>query len=164
MGSLDWFAARAIPRTETPVLLRLEDYRQTEDTNCGDIGIDVYLAYRGIPRKRGTRLSNPVQGLAPDTIAAVLRLHGLVVGSQPILTGVAGLKHLVEHDFPILCPVNLYGGHWVTVFGVGRKVVHFHCPADGFIRTPIAEWLSVWHDTSAEPGHRFERWGICAGR
>lgn len=145
-----------------PALLHIPDVRQRSDYGCGDAAVDAALGALGLARKRGTRLSNPEQGMAPDTLAAVLRAAGCVVLAGPVVSGVAGLAHFAGAGCPVLCPVADHGGHWVVVRGVARGRVHYQCPLDGPGSRRVAEWLSAWHDSTSEGGHRFARWGVVA--
>jgi hypothetical protein len=146
-----------------PSLIEIPDVRQRSDYGCGDAAVDAALGALGISRKRGTRLSNPVQGIAPDTVAAVLRAAGCVVLAGPMPGTVGDLKHFTASGCPVLCPVANHGGHWVVVRGVQRGRVYYHCPLDGPLSRPGGEWLAHWHDTSAEGGHAFACWGVVVG-
>lgn len=145
------------------VLLEIPDVRQGDAHSCGDAAIDAALAALGVARKRGTRLANPEQGMAPDTLAAVLRAAGCTVLAGPMPGGVADLKHFAAAGCPVLCPIADFGGHWVVVRGVARGRVHYHCPTSGPRSRPVAEWLTLWHDSTSEGGHQFARWGVVAG-
>lgn len=140
------------------MLLDLPDRRQSADYDCGAAAVAAACLFLG--RRPPARLANPVQGMAPDTVEAALRLAGL-----PVLSGtmtVDDLRHLTRAGRPVLCPVSLHGGHWVAVRGVERGRVHFHCPLDGRLALPAAEWVAAWRDTS-RAGHEFDRFGIAAG-
>lgn len=144
-------------------MLSIPDVRQREDYSCGDAAIDAALAALGLRRKPGTRLANAIQGTAPDTVAAALRACGARVSAGEVLTGIEGLRHYGAAGLPVLCPVALYGGHWVCVRGVCRGRVHFHCPLIGADSRRAADWLSIWTDRASETGHEFTHWGIvCA--
>lgn len=138
------------------------DVRQVSDSSCGDAAVSAYLGALGLARRRGTNLSNPVQGLSPDTLAAVLRAHGLTVRSAPLVAGVDELRLFVRCGLPVLCPISERGGHWIVVNNVTPKRVHFHCPVAGPDSRTVAEWLAVWQDETVEGGHRYDRWGIVA--
>jgi hypothetical protein len=161
---VNWFEARGIRRVEEVAeMIEVPDIRQREDYGCGDAAIDSALGSLGLRRKPGTRIANPVQGVAPDTVAAVLRASGARVQAGEVLTGVEGLRHFTAAGLPVLCPVALYGGHWVCVRGVYRGRVHFHCPLVGPDSRRAADWLALWTDRASETGHGFDRWGIvCA--
>lgn len=141
-------------------LLDVPDVRQGDAHSCGDAAVDAALATLGVKRPRGTRLANPVHGTAPDTVAAVLRAAGCVVLAGPMPGGTADLKHFAGAGCPVLCPIADHGGHWVVVRGVSRGRVHYHCPVDGALSRPLAEWAARWFDSAAESGHQFERWGV----
>lgn len=141
-------------------LLEVPDVRQRTDYGCGDAAVDAALGALGIARKRGTRLSNPEQGMGPDTVAAVLRAAGVSVLAGPLLTGVEGLRHFAGAGCPVLCPVADHGGHWVVVRGVQRGRVYYQCPLSGPTSKGAAAWCAEWRDSAAESGHRFDRWAI----
>jgi hypothetical protein len=64
------------------------------------------------------RYANPVQGMAPDTLAAVLRSLGLRVLAGQMVGGIADLQHFTRLGCPVACPITeSAGGHWVVVAG-----------------------------------------------
>lgn len=156
-----WCAARGLPRCEDDaVILSLPDVRQERDDNCGTAAAEVVRRFYGI-RERAADLANPIQGTAPDTLAAVLRSLGLNVLAGQMLGGVADLQHFTRLGYPVVCCVTLNGaGHWVVVAGVARGRVHFHDPLAGPRKLPLSEWLDCWRDTSAETAQPFRSWGI----
>lgn len=159
---MDWFTQRGIPRAEgDTVLLAIPDIRQAKPHECGAAAVEAVAAFHRVKRVDIAPLANPVQGMGPDTAAAILRALGLRV-----LTGsmnVEDLRHLTRTGRPVLCPVAQFGGHWVVVRGVERGGVHFHCPIEGPSRLAAADWLAGWRDVS-ESGQAFHRWGIASFR
>lgn len=145
-------------------MIEVPDIRQNGDYDCGDAAIDAALGAIGAKRPRGTRLANPVQGMGADTVAAILRGCGLKVWAGPVLTGIEGLRHLTRAGLPVLCCISERGGHWVVVRGVSRGRVYFQDPAAGPTSRPVGAWLGVWHDSEAESGHHYDRWGIAVAR
>jgi ABC-type bacteriocin/lantibiotic exporter with double-glycine peptidase domain len=156
---MDWFARRGIRRTDEEVmLLDTPDIRQDADHDCGVAAASCALRHDG--REVGSNVSNPVQGASPDTVEAMLRRAGAAVTSGEML--VEDLKHYTKTGRPVLCPVSLYGGHWVTVRGVERGKVHYQCPVNGREAVPLARWLEVWRDQTTR-GTPYVCWGIAVG-
>src|SRR5262245_40981761 len=121
-----WRVERGLPACgDDSPMVEVPDIRQHEDYSCGDAAIDAALGALGVRRARGTKLANEVQGMAPDTVAAILRASGVSVLAGPMVTGVDGLKHYTANGLPVLCPIADYGGHWVVVRGVQRGRVYF---------------------------------------
>lgn len=144
------------------MLLDIPDVRQAHDYDCGAAVIDAVSIY--FARRRGTlfELANPVQGMAPDTVEAVLRSVGFSVLSGTMTP--EDLKHFCNTGRPVLCPVSTHGGHWVVVRGViGLGLVFIHCPIDGRLQLSADEWAGVWRDVSRS-GQLFERWGIAVSK
>lgn len=159
---MDWHTIRRIPRTDGAlVLLDIPDIRQREDWDCGAAAVEAVLRYHRVWRARDRDLTNPVQGMDPGTVAAVLRSNGMTLLDGTMT--VEDLRHLTRTNRPVLCPVNLYGGHWVVCRGVEYGGVHFHCPTQGRLRLPVSRWVEEW-TSSSESGHAFDRWGICPSR
>lgn len=158
-----WRVERGLPVCEdADVILALPDVRQTDDHACGSACAEVVRRFFGL-KARAPDLANPVQGLAPDTLAAVLRSLGLRVLAGQMLGGVADLQHFTKLGCPVVCPVTARaGGHWVVVAGVARRKVYYHDPTHGPRSVPLADWLDGWRDTSAESLQAFDRWGIVA--
>ena len=141
-------------------LLDVPDTRQRGDYDCGAACVDAVAAFFG-KRKRGpAALANPIQGMSPDTVEAVLRSLGFGILSGAMT--VADLGHLTATGRPVLCPVADHGGHWLVVRGVARDKVHVMDPDAGFRRVPRDGWLAGWRDVSRS-GHRYDRWGIGVG-
>ena len=158
---MDWFQARGIHRTEgETVLLSLPDIRQTESYDCGAAAIDTVLRFHGSRARWDRTLANPVQGMAPDMIEAVLRSLGFELITGPMM--VADLKYFTRSWRPVVCPCSDWGGHWVVVRGVERGRVHFHCPLRGAVSAGEMEWRERWADQSRN-GVTFDRWGIAVG-
>lgn len=160
---MDWFAARGIPRTESyTVLLSIPDIRQATDYDCGAAAVDAVAEFCGLRKRGPAALANPVQGMAPDTVEAVLRSLGLTILSGTMRT--EDLRHLTRTGRPVLCPITVgREGHWVVVCGVERGKVYYHCPTHGAQTMAEREWLESWvSDTSK--GYSFARWGIAVSR
>ncbi len=146
------------------MLIDLRDIRQDTDYDCGAAAVRAIASHYGCAA-RPAGLANPVQGMAPDTLAAALRAMGLRVASLQMLGGVADLRHYTRLGFPVACPITSEaGGHWVVVRGVERGRVHVQCPTRGPGSYPVAQWLAGWHDVSAETLQLFDRWGIVAAK
>jgi predicted double-glycine peptidase len=145
------------------MLLALPDVRQDRDDACGTAAVEVVRRFFGL-KARAPDLSNPVQGTAPDTVAAVLRSLDLRVLAGQMIGGVADLQHFTKLGCPVVCPITARaGGHWVVVAGVARKKVYFQDPETGPGALAIADWLDGWRDTSAETLQAFDRWGVVVG-
>lgn len=142
-------------------MLTIPAILQATDYDCGAAALDAVAEFWGLRKRGPVRLANPIQGMAPDAVEAVLRSLGLSVLSGTMTVG--DLRHLTATGRPVLCPVALAGGHWVVVRGVARGSVHFHCPTTGPSKMREAEWLVDWRDNSRS-GHWFDRWGICPAR
>lgn len=144
--------------------MTLPDVRQTEDHGCGDAVLDAVFKFFGV--KDRASLANAVQGMAPDTVEAVLWSAGFRVLSGHMT--VRDLKHLTDSGRPVICPTAMYGGHWVVVCGVARLRVTF---TDSAVpkdlpnpRTlPAAEWTAQWRDTSRS-AVEYDKWGIAVSR
>lgn len=138
-------------------MLTLPDVRQQTDYSCGDAAVESVCRFYGT--KKTGALANPIQGLSPDSIEALLRFRGLTVLAGPLTF--ADLRHLSK-DRPVICPVSLAGGHWVVVSGVdSRGRVHYHDPAEGPTYRSRDAWWKVWYDAT-RTGHNYIQWGICA--
>lgn len=156
---MNWFARRGITRTDEDVMiLQIPDVRQQSDFDCGAACIEAVLQLGG--RTPPDSLANPVQGMAPDTLEAVLRSVGVRVISGTMC--VDDLKHFTRGGRPVICPTDIEGGHWVIVAGVGRGRVHYHDPDAGMQSVAESKWRSLWCG-STRFGHAFDRWGIAAG-
>lgn len=145
-------------------MLTLPAVRQEADHDCGTAAVETVCRYYGVPTGAPLSLANPVQGMSPDTAEALLRSAGLSVLSGTMT--VADLKHLTSTGRPVLCPIDLYGGHWVVVAGVQRGCVHFHDPAVDDDQTVVRKWPAAkfeekWRDRTTK-GQQYERWGVCA--
>lgn len=137
-------------------MLDTEDVRQTEGHDCGEAAMDTAFRLFGL-RSVVVGLATPLDGMHPATIEAVLQKAGMFVQSGRMT--VEDLKHHTRLGRPVLCPVSLYGGHWVVVRGVGPKRVHYHCPTDGRRSVSHESWDALWHDVE-RAGHTFVHWGI----
>lgn len=133
------------------------DVRQTDSFDCGMAGIAGVFRYLGVPLRADSGLATEADGLHPSTIEAIIRRAGLKVQSGTM--HVQDLKHHTRLLRPVLCPIDVYGGHWVTVLGVTRARVTFHCPVRGRLWDTHESWCSVWHDAT-RAGHPFDFWGI----
>jgi ABC-type bacteriocin/lantibiotic exporter with double-glycine peptidase domain len=141
------------------VLLTIPNVRQAAAHDCGAAAVSAVLQYHGLaPARWLTRLANPVQGMSPDTIEAVLwdALGHVASGTM----SVPDLKHFCNTRRPVLCPVTFADGlgHWVVVRGVVRGAVYYHCPTDGPEKMSVAKWEGIWHDST--PGSEYRTFGI----
>ncbi len=154
---MNWFDRRGIPRSEGVYLLKIPDIRQRSDHDCGAAAIEAVCRYYGRKVKGVPNLANPVQGMGPDTVEAVLRSlkFRLVTGTMRVVD----LKHYTKIFTPVLCPIADMGGHWVVVRGVERQRVHFHCPTRGPTSLPIEQWEEEW-TSGTTSGVDFDQWGI----
>lgn len=160
---MNWFQARGIRRTDAEHgVLVIPDVRQQDNYDCGAACVDAVAEFFGL-RKRGPArqmrtalgsLANPIQGISPDTVAAMLRALGLSVLSGTMT--IADLRHLTGTGRPVLCPRQ---EHWLVVAGVSRGFVHYHDPQEGMRKEREGIWIETWSDTS-ESGQSFRRWGI----
>lgn len=141
-----------------PRPLLIPDVRQRSDFDCGQAAVEAVFRYHGLTGAV-RRLANPVQGMAPDTLEAVLRSVGLAVLSGEMTA--ADLRHLTATGRPVLCPIQHDGvGHWVVAAGVARGKVHYHDPLAGPRSLRLAEWADRWTDTGRH-GTAFVRFGVC---
>jgi ABC-type bacteriocin/lantibiotic exporter with double-glycine peptidase domain len=149
---------------ETEMLLDLPDVRQTADHACGSAVIECVRRFWRVKEKPAD-LSNEIQGLSPDTLAAVLRAMGCRVRAGEMLGDIADLQHYTKLGMPVCCPITVAaGGHWVVVRGVARRKVWYQCPTWGPSSLPLASWLDCWRDVSAESLASFDRWGVVVSR
>ncbi len=134
------------------------DTRQNADHNCGEAAVLGVLSYRKLsPSLVSVDLSNDSDGMHPSTLYALLRRFGMRL--QCGTYDIADLAAHTKRGRPVLCPVDLYGGHWITVLGVARTRVHYHCPVKGLCRLWDHEFETLWKDSTRE-GHPFDHWGI----
>lgn len=155
---MDWFEARRIPRSDgVLVLLKIPDIRQRADFDCGAAAIEAVCRYYGRKGSKAEKLANPVQGMGPDTVEAVLRSlrFRLVTGTMRV----SELQHFTRTYTPVICPVADFGGHWVVVRGVERGRVHYHCPIRGQVTARLEDWEANWTSETAI-GVTYENWGI----
>lgn len=154
-----WRLERGLgPCGSDAVLLTLPDIRQQTDHDCGAAALRAVLEYHGIqPARWLKRLANPVQGMAPDTIEAVMwEAFGHV--SRGTMT-VADLQHFANTRRPVLCPITVDGmGHWVAVRGVAHRYVHFHDPSTGPRSLSLPAWRTAWTDYT--PGTQYRNFGL----
>lgn len=138
-----------------PVVMQGHDY------DCGSAALDGVFRHFGV-RTRATllRLVNDQDGLHPATLEALLRQTGLKVQSGQMTLD--DLRHHTKSGRPVLCPIDLFGGHWVTVVGTARGKVHYVCPVGGELKSSYGWWASKWCD-STRAGHTFDHWGIAVG-
>lgn len=141
------------------MLLTIPPVFQKNDHDCGSAALAAVLAYHGLQAASWLKkLANPVQGMAPDTIEAVLwEAFGRV--SRGTMT-VGDLQHFTNTRRPVLCPVTIDGdGHWVVVRGVAYRKVHLHDPSRGAWSMPIADWREAWQD-STTAGVEYRNFGL----
>lgn len=145
-------------------MLELPDIRQSADYDCGCAAVDTALRFFGVRTCAAVLdLATPIDGTSPAAIEGAFRRAGLAVQSGRMDVG--DLKYHVSRGRPVLCPVALYGGHWVVVRGASagrRGRVYFHCPACGPQWLATSQWESNWRDTT-RAGHDFDAWGIAVG-
>ena len=143
------------------MLLSIPDIRQQRDYDCGAAALDAVCRYWGKRARGPVALASPVEGMAPDTVAAWLRSLGARVLAGGLF-GVSCLQHYTRSGLPVLCPITLEGvGHWVVVRGVERNKVYYHDPATGPDSMSARAWLDCWRDSTGG-GHTYDRWGIVA--
>jgi ABC-type bacteriocin/lantibiotic exporter with double-glycine peptidase domain len=157
---MDWFARRGIFRTDGDPVLKIPDVRQRADFDCGAAAIEAVCRYYGYKSRGADKLANPVQGMEPGTVEAVLRHFGFRIIVGQLL--VEDLKHFSRLKMPVVCPIDHEGGHWVVAAGVSRGRVHFHCPLRGAVAVPVGEWEAGWK-SSTTTGIEYENWGIAVG-
>lgn len=138
-------------------MIRLEDIRQDKDHTCGPAALAAVFRFWGLDPRGIGPLSNDVQGMAPDTVEAVLRRAGFNLFSGNLT--VADLHQQTKMGRPVLCPISYEGGHWVVVSRVFRTRVYYQCPTLGPVHVPEAAWVAGWEDTTRF-GHGFKSWGI----
>ena len=134
------------------------DVRQSGDYDCGAAAVESVLRFHGVkPSPWLSKLANPVQGMAPDTIEAVLwESLGSVVGG---VMRVDDLRHFAASNRPVICPVMVDGcGHMVFVCGVSRGQVYFQCPLSGPQMVGSRHWARAWRDET--PGSIYQSFGI----
>ena len=131
------------------------DVRQDGEHNCGDAVVAAVFQFKN--RGIAPKLATEADGLHPATIESTIRRAGLCVQSGTMT--VADLKHHTGLGRPVLCPIDVFGGHWVTVLKVTPKRIHYHCPVGGSQSTSHESWTELWRD-STRSGHAFDTWGI----
>ncbi len=141
------------------MILDLSDSRQQHDHTCGPAALESVFRFWGKSVRGVTGLANPVQGMSPDTVEAILRRAGFGLLSGNLI--VPDLRHFTRLGRPVLCPITTDAGegHWVAVAGVSRGRVHYQCPTHGPASLRDTDWLPRWADATRF-GHGFERWGI----
>lgn len=137
-------------------MLNTRDIRQTDGHSCGDVAQDIVFDFFGV-RPPAPGLSSEPDGLHPAVIEATFRKAGMRVQSGSMDT--RDLKHHIAQGRLVLCPIDLFGGHWVVVRGVSRAYVHYQCPTEGRQRKIHESWNGLWRD-STRSGHSFDHWGI----
>lgn len=139
---------------------RVPDIRQRDDFSCGAASLAALLSFHGRRVPRWVyRLANPVRGMQPETVEAVLYA---TFGRPPLIGSMSteDLRHLTRTGRPVLCPVVFgEGGHWVCVYGVARGRVHFHCPTGGPDSLTVRQWLARWRDDP--PESPYQRYALC---
>jgi hypothetical protein len=149
------------------MLLDLADLRQDDEHSCGAVALEVLFRFHGTPPGRWKHLVrelvNPVDGLYPDTVVAIL--HS-VFGVPPLRGSmeVDDLRHLTRTGRPVLCLVRCDApdqtiGHWVVCRGVGRGRVYCQCPTNGRVSYVFSRWSDTWTDGSADGYVRFAACG-----
>lgn len=146
-------------------MLTIPDVRQGEDYDCGAACIDAVRKFYSV-RAKAEKLANPVQGMDPATVEAILRASGFDVLSGTMT--IRDLKHLTDNGRPVICPIDMYGGHWVVVAGVARLKVTFMdsaLPRDKPNPCVLSAnaWAARWQDKNWL-GHSYNRWGICVSK
>jgi len=142
------------------VIREYPDTRQTGSYDCGDALVDGVLRFHGVRSSAAVlRLATEDAGLHPSTLYAMLRRAGLRV--QAGTMSIDDLRHHTRLHRPVLCPIDLFGGHWVAVLGVTPKSVRYHCPTEGRKQTTHESWTRHWRDATID-GHAFDTWGIVA--
>lgn len=143
-------------------MINLPDVRQDDDWDCGRACARAVLSSFSIHVGHSDiRLANPVQGMCPSTLEAIIRSYHLSVLSGHLR--VHDLKHFTDTGRPVICPISILGGHWVVVCGVSRGSVYYHDPITGPMqRARVASWVSNWRDTDSK-GNGYVNWGIVCG-
>lgn len=145
------------------MVLALSDHRQTSDYDCGAVTLRVLCDYWSVPLPAAlSKLSNPVDGLPPETMVSALRTLRFDVFSGNLTVDL--LKAITASGRPVATLIQIENrkdwiGHWVTVAGVGTKRVHYQCPSEGPTSLPINEWNGRWVDYHYL-GSTFNRWGV----
>jgi hypothetical protein len=158
-----WLAERYLNRPcdgEGDAVLTLPDLRQRNDWTCGEVVARIVAGYWGARLKRP--LATPIDGTDPRGLEGSLRLADLNVLSGSM--DVADLQYHTRRGRPVICLVTEAGGvgHYVVVGGVRRGVVYMQCPADGWVREPVASFERRWRDVD-RCGTVYVRWAIAAG-
>jgi hypothetical protein len=141
-------------------MLTLPDVRQKDDWSCGRALFEALHIYWERPIKPAlAALSNPVQGLGPDTLDAALRASGFGVLSGTMTIPL--LKSLTGAGYPVGCLIQFEGvGHWTLVGGVYRRRIHYLCPVRGIVSEPVSKWTLNWTDCHLLGGE-YRNWGTC---
>lgn len=142
-------------------MIELPDVRQNHDYDCGLACIRAVMALLGLKGElTGDSIASAVDGMSPDGVERVFRWYRV-----PVVAGtmqVRDLKHYTATGRPVVCPVSLYGGHWIVVVGVERNWVHYHDPLRGPDRRRVEVFRGLWTDMT-RAGHTFDNWGIAVG-
>lgn len=154
---MDWFDKRRIYRCDGDYVLKIPDIRQRFEFTCGAACIEAVCRYYSRKCDWAEGLANPVQGMEPGTVEAVLRSLKFRVLPGPMR--VADLKHFTKIFTPVLCPVADFEGHWVVVRGVENKRVSYHCPSRGTVFVSTRDWEKNWWSDTVT-GIRYLCWGI----
>lgn len=144
-----------------PIYVKPPDIRQITDYDCGRACLESLLKVHG--HKPGpwlNNLANPVQGMAVDTVEAVLwcTFRNTICGSMTF----ADLDHYTATLRPVICPITYDGGtgHYVLVYRVNASRVYYHDPKYGPQMTTRKDFAAMWYD--AEPNRVYRNFGLTA--
>lgn len=141
-------------------MLRVADIRQRTDYDCGPVCVRIVLAFHKLrwPLETVYALSTPHDGTDPRTLESFLRSTGLHVASGSL--GIEYLRCATRQASPVIALTQHEGaGHYVTVKGVEKGVVHYQCPSLGPCKKKCDDFLADWLDVD-RLGVQYRCWGI----
>lgn len=141
--------------------MNLPNYLQESPWACGPTCVKITCAALGKKYQAGyleeRLLCTQDEGVEPRSISAFLRSEG-----YSVLDGnfrLEDLSHFVKSGAPVICLVDIGGGHYVTVGDVSRGYVRFQDPSSGPQKLKIEAWEATWRVVSY-CGSTLSSWGI----
>ena len=164
-------AKAAVPEEPAPVdspdLLPVPDYRQTESYDCGAAATHSVCHFFGVGDDSQEdfieALGTNQTGTAVADIKDYLEGCGLKVWAKDGLT-LEDLALSVDAGCPVICPVQQEGvGHYVVVTGIDPDSVYTQDPLTGPTSTALEDFQANWKSTGAD-GTAFDHFGISVSK